>query len=171
MVSHSNAGFNRMKHYDSRVRERYALWKVTPMFLGWRFQGGRFLLSSLKVSETLCTFPIFKVLQTLLSSGFLWFQVCEWDADEFSVFPTGVREEAMGWTMTLKDDFGVIAWTRRAGNYLSLFLLLSLFSFSVQSDIVFPRDHHFSWKTGKISLFIVVILHYKHKAQCTILTI
>lgn len=55
----------------------------------------------------------------------------------------------MGWTMTLKDDFGVIAWTRRTGNFLSLFLLLSLFSFSLESDIVFPKDHHFSWKAGK----------------------
>uniref|UniRef100_A0A3B5A609 Thrombospondin type 1 domain containing 7B n=1 Tax=Stegastes partitus TaxID=144197 RepID=A0A3B5A609_9TELE len=52
----------------------------------------------------------------------------------------------MGWTMTLKDDFGVIAWTRRAGNYLSLFLLLSLFSIPAHSDIVFPKDHHFSWR-------------------------
>uniref|UniRef100_A0A3P9C4G4 Thrombospondin type 1 domain containing 7B n=1 Tax=Maylandia zebra TaxID=106582 RepID=A0A3P9C4G4_9CICH len=52
----------------------------------------------------------------------------------------------MGWTMTLKDDFGVIAWTRQAGSYLSLFLLLSLFSISVRLDNVYPRDHHFSWK-------------------------
>uniref|UniRef100_A0A3B4YAH4 Thrombospondin type-1 domain-containing protein 7A n=1 Tax=Seriola lalandi dorsalis TaxID=1841481 RepID=A0A3B4YAH4_SERLL len=52
----------------------------------------------------------------------------------------------MGWTMILEDDFGVIAWTRRAGNYISLFLLLSLFSTPVQSDILFPKDHHFSWK-------------------------
>lgn len=56
----------------------------------------------------------------------------------------------MGWTMILKDDFGVIAWTRRAGNYLSLFLLLSLFSIPVQSDIVFHKDHRFSWKAGKM---------------------
>lgn len=56
----------------------------------------------------------------------------------------------MGWTMTLKDDFGVIAWTRQAGSYLSLFLLLSLFSISVRLDNVYPRDHHFSWKAGKI---------------------
>lgn len=55
----------------------------------------------------------------------------------------------MGWTMTLKDDFGVIAWTRRRGNNHILFLLLSLIFFSVQSDIVFPKDHHFSWKAGK----------------------
>uniref|UniRef100_A0A3P8SWS5 Thrombospondin type 1 domain containing 7B n=1 Tax=Amphiprion percula TaxID=161767 RepID=A0A3P8SWS5_AMPPE len=52
----------------------------------------------------------------------------------------------MGWTMTLKDDFGVIAWTWQAGNYLSLFLLLSLFSIPVHSDIVFPKDHQFSWR-------------------------
>ncbi|XP_068186329.1 thrombospondin type-1 domain-containing protein 7B [Antennarius striatus] len=55
----------------------------------------------------------------------------------------------MGWTMTLKDDFRVIAWTWRVGNYLSLFFLLSLCSFSVQSDIVSAQDHHFSWKTGQ----------------------
>ncbi|XP_039883311.1 thrombospondin type-1 domain-containing protein 7B isoform X1 [Simochromis diagramma] len=55
----------------------------------------------------------------------------------------------MGWTMTLKDDFGVIAWTRQAGSYLSLFLLLSLFSISVRLDNVYPRDHHFSWKAGQ----------------------
>ena len=74
----------------------------------------------------------------------------------------------MGWTMTLKDDFGVIAWTRRgAGNYLSLFLLLSLFSFSVQSDIVFPRDHHFSWKAGKMS---VALLRRNCLNQCPFLT-
>uniref|UniRef100_A0A674ML26 Thrombospondin type-1 domain-containing protein 7A n=1 Tax=Takifugu rubripes TaxID=31033 RepID=A0A674ML26_TAKRU len=51
--------------------------------------------------------------------------------------------------MTLKDDFGVIAWTRRAGNYLSLLLLLSLFSSSALSDIPFPKNQHFSWKTGQ----------------------
>lgn len=73
----------------------------------------------------------------------------------------------MGWTMTLKDDFGVIAWTRRAGNYLILFFLLSLFSIPVQSDIVFPKDHHFSWKTGKMSYFF----HYKCVNQCSFMTI
>ncbi|XP_056290680.1 thrombospondin type-1 domain-containing protein 7B isoform X1 [Pseudoliparis swirei] len=55
----------------------------------------------------------------------------------------------MGWTMTLKDDFGAIAWTRHAGSSLSLFLLLSLVSLSVQSDVVFTKDHHFSWKAGQ----------------------
>lgn len=90
----------------------------------------------------------------------VFFFFCEWNADEFPVLPTGVREEAMGWTMTLKDDFGVIAWTRRgAANNLSLFLLLSLFSFSVQSDIVFPRDRHFSWKAGKMSVAL-------HRCEC-----
>lgn len=64
----------------------------------------------------------------------------------------------MGWTMILEDDFGVIAWTRRAGSYLSLFLLLSLLSAPVQSDIVFPKDHHFSWKTGKS---FIILLHFK----------
>lgn len=78
-----------------------------------------------------------------------------WVTDEFHVLPTGVREEAMGWTMILKDDFGVIAWARRTGNYLSLFLLLSLFSIPVQSDIVFPEDHHFSWKAGKMFFFAI----------------
>lgn len=62
----------------------------------------------------------------------------------------------MGRTMTLKDDFGVIAWTWRAGNYLSLLLLLSLFSSSALSDIPFPKNQHFSWKTGKSTL-----LHFK----------
>ncbi|XP_061782034.1 thrombospondin type-1 domain-containing protein 7B isoform X1 [Nerophis lumbriciformis] len=55
----------------------------------------------------------------------------------------------MSWTMTLKDDFGVIAWARRTGNFLSFFVLLSLFSVPVQSDIVFHMDHQFSWKTGQ----------------------
>ncbi|KAI4805922.1 hypothetical protein KUCAC02_010515 [Chaenocephalus aceratus] len=55
----------------------------------------------------------------------------------------------MGWTMTLKDDFGVISWTRRAGNCLGFLLLFSLVSISVQSDIVFPKDRHFSWKAGQ----------------------
>lgn len=65
----------------------------------------------------------------------------------------------MGWTMTLKDDFGVIAWTRRGGNHHILFLLLSLFFFSVQSDIVFPKDHHFSWKAGKTFKIILSAVH------------
>ncbi|XP_034041977.1 thrombospondin type-1 domain-containing protein 7B [Thalassophryne amazonica] len=55
----------------------------------------------------------------------------------------------MSWTMTLQDDFGVIAWTRRAGDCLILFFLLCIFSIPVQSDIVFPKDHHFSWKAGQ----------------------
>jgi len=55
----------------------------------------------------------------------------------------------MSWTMTLKDDFGVIAWTRQAGNFLNLFFLLSLFSIPVPSDIVLPKDRHFSWNAGK----------------------
>lgn len=67
----------------------------------------------------------------------------------------------MGWTMILEDDFGVIAWTRRAGNYLSLFLLLSLFSVPVQSDFVFPKEHHFSWKTGKNLNFNYPPSYYK----------
>ncbi|KAG7502166.1 hypothetical protein JOB18_015025 [Solea senegalensis] len=69
--------------------------------------------------------------------------------DDWQSSFSGVREEAMGWTMILKDDFGVIAWALRAGNYLSFLLLLSLFSSPVQSDIVFPKDHHFSWKAGQ----------------------
>lgn len=67
-------------------------------------------------------------------------------AHEFPVFPSGLREEAMGWTMTLKDDFVRI---RRAEKYLSLFLLFSLFTLSVWSDITFPKDRHFLWKAGK----------------------
>lgn len=87
----------------------------------------------------------------------------------------------MGWTMTLKDDFGVIAWTRRAGNYLSLFLFWSLFSFSVQSDIAFPKDHHFSWKAGKILHFFFFAINvlitapffqvqYNHPCQITFIS-
>lgn len=105
-----------------------------------------------RASETFCALPIFKELQSLplVPPAHVSGHSCERVTDEFHILPTGVREEAMGWTMTLKDDFGVIAWTRRAGNSLSLFLLLSLFSLSVQSDIVFPKDHHFSWKAGKM---------------------
>ncbi|XP_014851900.1 PREDICTED: thrombospondin type-1 domain-containing protein 7B isoform X1 [Poecilia mexicana] len=55
----------------------------------------------------------------------------------------------MGWTMTLKDDFGVSAWTRHTGNFLSLFLLISsLFPIPAHSDIVLSKAHHFSWKAG-----------------------
>lgn len=63
-------------------------------------------------------------------------------------FLAGVREEAMGWTMTRKDDLGVIARTWQAGNVLSLFLLLSFFSIPVHSDIILLKDHRFSWKAG-----------------------
>ncbi|XP_037542046.1 thrombospondin type-1 domain-containing protein 7B [Nematolebias whitei] len=55
----------------------------------------------------------------------------------------------MGWTMTRKDDLGVIARTWQAGNILSLFLLLSFFSIPVHSDIILLKDHHFSWKAGQ----------------------
>ncbi|XP_047227142.1 thrombospondin type-1 domain-containing protein 7B isoform X3 [Girardinichthys multiradiatus] len=55
----------------------------------------------------------------------------------------------MGWIMILKDDFGVSAWTRHTGNFLSLFLLfLCLCSIPAHSDIVLPKAHHFSWKAG-----------------------
>lgn len=116
---------------------------------------GQFLHRSLRESETFSTFPIFKELQCLplVPLAHVSGHFHEWVTDEFHVLPTGVREEAMGWTMTLKDDFGVITWTRRAGNSLSLFLVLSLFSFSAQSDIAFPKDHHFSWKAGKMIQF------------------
>uniref|UniRef100_A0A1A8PEM2 Thrombospondin type-1 domain-containing protein 7A n=3 Tax=Nothobranchius TaxID=28779 RepID=A0A1A8PEM2_9TELE len=57
----------------------------------------------------------------------------------------------MGWTMTLKDDFGVIACTRQAGNFLIFFLALSSFSAPVHSDISLPNNHHFSWKAGQWS--------------------
>ncbi|CAJ1071311.1 thrombospondin type-1 domain-containing protein 7B [Xyrichtys novacula] len=52
-------------------------------------------------------------------------------------------------TMTLKDAFGAVAWTQKTGTYLSLYLLLSLFVFTVHTDIVFSKDHHFSWKAGQ----------------------
>lgn len=55
----------------------------------------------------------------------------------------------MGWTMTLKDDFGVIAWAGGTGNYLSFFVLWSLLFIHVRTDIVFHMDHQFTWKTGK----------------------
>lgn len=83
------------------------------------------------------------------------------DAGESCALSSGVREEAMGWTMTVRDDLGVIAWTRRAGNRLSLFLLLSLFSLSVQSDVAFPREDRFSWKAGKMpSSFIYLFFFF-----------
>lgn len=83
------------------------------------------------------------------------------DAGESCALSSGVREEAMGWTMTVRDDLGVIAWTRRAGNHLSLFLLLSLFSLSVQSDVAFPREDRFSWKAGKMpSLFLFFYFYF-----------
>lgn len=108
---------------------------------------------SLRPSSLLCSFSqLCSVQPTPLRLLLLWlflFFFCEQDADSFCVLPTGVREEAMGWTMTLKDDFGVIAWTPRAGSHLSLLLLLSLFSFSVQSDIAYPKDRHFSWRAGR----------------------
>lgn len=66
---------------------------------------------------------------------------------------TGVREEAeaKGWTMVLKNDLASPAWTQRArSSYLALLLLLSLHATQVvQSDIEFPRDHHFSWRAGR----------------------
>ncbi|XP_023806239.1 thrombospondin type-1 domain-containing protein 7B isoform X2 [Oryzias latipes] len=56
----------------------------------------------------------------------------------------------MGWTMILKNDFGVIAWTRHTAKLVSLFLLLSLFTIPIPStDTVLPRDQHFSWKAGQ----------------------
>ncbi|XP_074550525.1 thrombospondin type-1 domain-containing protein 7B [Halichoeres trimaculatus] len=56
----------------------------------------------------------------------------------------------MIWTMTVTDAFGVNTWTWKAGTNFSFYLLWSLFS-SVQSDIVFYKDHHFSWKAGQWS--------------------
>lgn len=101
-------------------------------------------------------------LQTIVRSrsSLMMHRFCKGDVHEFCCLPTGMKEEAMGRTMTLKDDFGVIAWTWRAGNYLSLFLLLSLFSSSALSDIPFPKNQHFSWKTGKSSF-----LHFKYNQR------
>lgn len=95
-------------------------------------------------------FPHFKDGINLLHSAHLPSGLREWDTDAFHVPPTGVSEEAMDWTMSLTDDFRVTASIWRAGNYLGLFLLLSLCSLSVQSDTVSAKDHHFSWKTGKM---------------------
>ncbi|XP_024919574.1 thrombospondin type-1 domain-containing protein 7B [Cynoglossus semilaevis] len=52
-------------------------------------------------------------------------------------------------TMVLKDDLRVDSWTPRAGHHLGFFVLLSLLSCSVQSDVVFSKDHHFSWRAGQ----------------------
>lgn len=71
----------------------------------------------------------------------------------FYFLPTGVREEAMDWTMSLRDDFGVNAWTQRAGISLDFLVLLTLFSIPIQADIVLHRDHHFSWKAGNLEYF------------------
>lgn len=53
----------------------------------------------------------------------------------------------MGWTMILKDDSGVTGWTWRVGNYL--LLSMSLIGMQVRSDLEFPKDRHYTWKTGK----------------------
>lgn len=53
----------------------------------------------------------------------------------------------MGWTMLLKDDSGVTGWTWRAGNYL--LLSMTLIVMQVRSDLEFPKDRHYAWKTGK----------------------
>lgn len=157
--------------YHTRMRDltkwdgMIHMWESVTHFTRWHWMSCCWAGGS---SETFSTSNVFKEPQTISFPGFSdgphvsgsFFFFCEWNADEFPVLPTGVREEAMGWTMTLKDDFGVIAWTRRgAANNLSLFLLLSLFSFSVQSDIVFPRDRHFSWKAGKMSVAL-------HRCEC-----
>ncbi|XP_034549450.1 thrombospondin type-1 domain-containing protein 7B [Notolabrus celidotus] len=62
----------------------------------------------------------------------------------------GIHKGAMIWRMAVRDAFGFDAWIRQAGTYFSLYLLLPLY-FLVQSDIVFSKDHHFSWKEGQWS--------------------
>ncbi|XP_041940176.1 thrombospondin type-1 domain-containing protein 7B isoform X1 [Alosa sapidissima] len=49
--------------------------------------------------------------------------------------------------MILKDDTGVVGWTWRVGNYLLLFLSLTIVQ--VHSDLEFTKDKHYSWKTGQ----------------------
>lgn len=98
-----------------------------------------------------CTLLATRLLRCALSASQVWPCVMQ---VHFVLFlaPAGVREKAMGWTMTARDDFRVIAWTRRAGNPLSLLLLLTLLSLSVQWDIALPRERRFSWRTGTSNL-------------------
>lgn len=146
------------------MRKCDVLWKVTECHVSvLEASEGHFFYTPVferpGESETFSTFHIFKnCTLSLIHPTHVPGRFYKWVTDEFHLLPTGVREEAKDWTMTLKDDFGVIAWTWRAGNYLSFFLLLSLFSSPVQSDIVFSKDHHFSWKTGKMFIFSVIIL-------------
>lgn len=143
----------------------FARWHSMSCFWAGGFSGTFSAQQHRRPSPFFFFFKELHVQSPLVSGHF-----CKWDADDFHVLPTGVREEAMGWTMTLKDDFGVIAWTRRAGSNLSLVLLVSLFSFSVQSDIVFPKDHHFSWRAGKMfnysSLLYISFAFWLFKLKC-----
>ncbi|XP_052004347.1 thrombospondin type-1 domain-containing protein 7B-like [Xyrauchen texanus] len=52
----------------------------------------------------------------------------------------------MDLAMILKDVYGVMGWSWRFGNYL--LLTVSLIAMQVQSDLEFPKDGHFTWKTG-----------------------
>ncbi|XP_064167589.1 thrombospondin type-1 domain-containing protein 7B isoform X1 [Anguilla rostrata] len=55
----------------------------------------------------------------------------------------------MCWTMILKDDFGAAAWTWRNRNYL--LLLMSLIAAQGKGDLEYPKDKHYTWKTGQWS--------------------
>ncbi|RXN06108.1 thrombospondin type-1 domain-containing 7B isoform X1 [Labeo rohita] len=61
-----------------------------------------------------------------------------------------VDRTSMGWTMILKDDSGVTGWTWRVGNYL--LLSMSLIGMQVRSDLEFPKDRHYTWKTDVFSV-------------------
>ena len=61
MVSHSYAGFDNMRRYDSHVRECYTLCKVTLNVM---------LLGRCGFSETFSTSLIFKEPQTISYPGF-----------------------------------------------------------------------------------------------------
>ncbi|KAA0715902.1 hypothetical protein E1301_Tti018184 [Triplophysa tibetana] len=67
-----------------------------------------------------------------------------------------VDRTSIGWTMILKDDSGVTAWKWRVGNYL--LLSVSLIAMQVRSDLEFPKHRHYTWKTGKSSVFIILVI-------------